>query len=366
MATEGKLRYEPDFAVPPGDTLAELLEATDMSQAELARRMGRPLKTVNEIIQGRAAITPATALQLEHVLGLPASFWDARERNYRQALARIEERDRLEQHLDWVRRFPVRAMATWGWLDDTRTRLEQLRELLKFFAIASPTEWETLWGQTQAAFRRSAVFRSEPGAVSAWLRQGERQASAIECAPFDRGLFKQMLTRARDLITTTPDVFCEVLPREAARCGVAVAFVPELPKAPISGATRWLSPTKALIQLSLRYKTDDHLWFTFFHEAGHILKHGKTAVFIEDSGPDDDPREQEANAFAADWLIPPHRYQSFVAGRTLFSKVDIRAFAASVGVSAGTVVGRLQHDRRLPLTHCNDLKVRLRWGTAAG
>lgn len=361
MASSEKLTYEPDFAVPPGATLAELLEAAGMSQAELARRMGRPAKTINEIVQGRAAITPATALQLEHVLGPPAGFWNARERNYREALAREEEHRTLEQHLGWVKCFPVREMMRWGWTRKCETKLDRLRELLRFFGVASPDDWKTLWDRPQAAFRRSPVFQSEPGAVSAWLRQGERQAQEIECAPFDRESFLRMLDEARALTTATPDVFCRELTAAAAACGVAVVFVPELPRAPISGATRWLSASKALIQLSLRYKTEDHLWFTFFHEACHIAKHGKNAVFIEDSGQLDDVKEEVANAFAANLLIPTDAYQTFVRGRKFFSKAAIRSFAVSVGVSPGIVAGRLQHDGKLPRTHCNDLKVHLRW-----
>ena len=75
-----------------------------------------------------------------------------------------------------------------------------------------------------------------------------------------------------------------------AHAGVAVVFVQELPNTGISGSTQWLTPTKALVQLSLRYKTDDQLWFTFFHEAGHILAHGKRQVFLETDQKD---REEE-------------------------------------------------------------------------
>ncbi|MEO8429750.1 MAG: hypothetical protein ABI651_21895 [Verrucomicrobiota bacterium] len=66
-----------------------------------------------------------------------------------------------------------------------------------------------------------------------------------------------------------------------------------------------------MIQLSLRGKTDDHLWFTFFHEATLVLKHGKRAVLMEDGGTKAavrDPREAEADAFACDFLIPPEDY----------------------------------------------------------
>ncbi|VAW51008.1 Antitoxin HigA / unknown domain [hydrothermal vent metagenome] len=65
-----------------------------------------------------------------------------------------------------------------------------------------------------------------------------------------------------------------------------------------SGATRWISANKVVIQISLRYKTDDHLWFIFFHEAGHILLHGKKELFLEGTNGLDEKKENEANVFA--------------------------------------------------------------------
>lgn len=73
----------------PGDTIREAMKACgDMSQTELAANMGRPIKTINEIIHGKARITEETAIQLEEVLGAPAHFWLALESNYRLWLAR--------------------------------------------------------------------------------------------------------------------------------------------------------------------------------------------------------------------------------------------------------------------------------------
>lgn len=93
MAEHHVNEYAPDSVSLPGDTLQEVLEDREMTQADLAERMGRPKKTVNEIIQGKTAITPETALQLERVLGVPASFWNNLERNYREHQARKEEED---------------------------------------------------------------------------------------------------------------------------------------------------------------------------------------------------------------------------------------------------------------------------------
>jgi HTH-type transcriptional regulator/antitoxin HigA len=90
-----KHTYEPDFAIHPGETLLETLESLGMTQKELAERSGRPLKTINEIVQGKAAIIADTALQLERVLGVPASFWNNAQRNYEAQLARNAETEAL-------------------------------------------------------------------------------------------------------------------------------------------------------------------------------------------------------------------------------------------------------------------------------
>ena len=113
------------------------------------------------------------------------------------------------------------------------------------------------------------------------------------------------------------------------------------------------------IQLSLRYKTNDHLWFTFFHEAAHILLHGKKLIFL-DTGKNEGNTEKEADNWAADFLIPPKKYQTFLEEGSL-SKSSIAEFAGEVGIAPGIVVGRLQHDGLLKFSQCNDLKARFEW-----
>ena len=114
-----------------------------------------------------------------------------------------------------------------------------------------------------------------------------------------------------------------------------------------------------MIQLSLRYRTNDHFWFTFFHEAAHILLHGKKLIFL-DSDTHRGVLETEANEWARQFLIPTAALREFLASGTP-AKSRILRFAEEVGVAPGIVVGRLQHDRELPFNHCNDLKVRFEW-----
>lgn len=353
---EKALTFTPDYAVPPGETLLETLQTLGMSQVELANRTGRPLKTINEIIKGKAAITPETALQLERVLGVPAPFWNNLERNYRDALARTKERKRLATGLTWLKKIPVKALMKAGVIRNLADNKALLVEVLNFFGVGNPAAWERVWTAQRAVFRRSPAFRSAPGAVAAWLRIGELRAQRIQCAPFDRAKFRATLGQIRGLTVKPPEIFQPESHQLCAKAGVAVVFVSELPGTHVSGATRWLTPKKALIQLSLRYRTDDHLWFTFFHEAGHILLHGKRRIFLEDSRATDS-QEKEADAFAANSLIPPAVLREFLQ-RGDTGKAAIRGFAKQLGISPGIVVGRLQHERSLPYSHCNDLKRR--------
>ncbi len=356
-------QYVPDSASPPGETLLETIETLGMTQADLADRTGRSKKMINEIIKGKAPITPKMAIDLERVLGAPASFWNNRERHYRETLARIEEQARLKVQVKWLDSIPVNAMVKWGWIKKFKDKPLQLQEALSFFGIASPAQWSAVTKSLgcQAAYRKSEAFEVDNGALMAWLRKGQMDAKTIECKPLEYKKIRSSLEKIRQLTVEPPEIFQPNLVEQCSACGVAIVFVPELPKSRVSGATRWLTPSKALIQLSLRYKSDDHLWFSFFHEAGHILKHGKKDIFIEGSSMGmDDEKENEANLFAADCLIPRSAYKPLIKSSS-FSKVNIRDFASQLGIAPGIVVGRLQHDGYLPLNHCNDLKIRLKW-----
>jgi addiction module HigA family antidote len=362
MSSQIQNQYTPDTVSPPGETLLEILEERGMSQAELAQRTGRPKKTVNEIICGKAAITPETALQLERVLKVSADFWNNREQQYRQYLARQEQDKQLRGQVDWLCRFPVKLMVERRWIQAFDDKVAQLGEMLAFFGVASPEQWETVWSQTAVAFRQTSAFQSQREDISVWLRRGELEAQALECQPYAAETFRRALLEIRYLTTQPPEIFQPTVVRLCAQGGVAVVFVPELPRAKVSGATRWLTPSKALMQLSLRYKTDDQLWFTFFHEAGHILLHGKRDLFLEDDDLASGDKEREANEFAARILIPPTALSRFL-GQTKrrISKQAIKDFAAELGIAPGIVVGRLQHDRHLPYSHCNELKRGLTW-----
>lgn len=353
-------QFNPNYAIPPGEILEEELESRGMPQAELAQRMGLARKTINEIVKGKAPITHDSALKLERIFRQPAEYWLNLENLFQQAQLRQQEHKKLEADSQWLERLPLNQMIKFGWIEKSDNKVKQLEEVLSFFGIASVGQWDVVWGRLRVAYRKSKAFDVSAEAISVWLRQGEIEAQSINCSPYDAQKFRNGLNDVRALTRQKdPKVFVPRLQELCATCGVAVVFVPELEGTRVSGATRWLTKDKAIIQLSLRYKSDDHLWFTFFHEAGHIIKHGKKELFLE-GGEIKDAHEDEANEFASSLLVPPKMLSDFIQQGNL-SAASVTAFADLVGISPGIVVGQLQHRGVLPYTHLNWLKQRFKW-----
>jgi len=361
---DGRWLYLPDQVSAPGETLRELLDERGITQRDLSDRMGRPTKTINEIVKGKAQITPETAVQLERALGLPAAFWNEREAHYRGYLARVEAERRAARWLPWLNRLPLTDLMLLGAMPKVRltdaNRRALLDAALKFFGVASPDDWERVYARPQAAYRRTRPQQSDRAAIAAWLRLGELAAERCECGRFDEKRFRDTLGKIRALTVHQPENFEQEMRRLCAEAGVVLALVPEIRRAHVSGAARWLN-ARPVIQLSLYGKANDRFWFTFFHEAGHILLHGRGEVFLDDFGVDgkESEFEHQANRFAAEFLIP-HEFESQL--HTLTTESAIRRFAEKLGIHPGIVVGRLQHDGVLPYrTPLNHLKVSFRW-----
>lgn len=358
--TEQEMPFEPDWLSPPGDTIADVLEERGWSQAEFAQRSGYTAKHVNQLLRGKAPISEDTALRLERVLGSTARFWLQREAEYREALARRAEAVALSSERGWLGELPLEDMIQFKWITDYRHNpAAQVGECLSFFGVASVAAWRERYIAPLAAYRASRRYERQPGAVAAWLRQGERRAAAIGLAQFQRKVFQERLDELRDL-TNEPDpgVFVPKMMALCASVGVAVVLEPAPHGCPVSGAVRWLTPETALLMLSLRHKTNDQLWFPFFHEAGHLLLHGKRLTFLEIEGELGDDDEDEADAFARDFLIPPARA---IRLQEMRSEAAVVQFAREIGIAPGIVVGRMQKEGWLPWTHLNGLKVRYTW-----
>lgn len=340
-----------DHAIPPGWLLEERIGLYGWSQAELARRCGRSGKHISEIIQGTAPIEPETALQLEKVLDLSAKTWLILESNYRLQLARLQEDQVFEGIQEWFKAFPVKELVSEGLMPSPKSDVDGIRSLLSFFGVGSFKAWESKIQSNVALARHSRSFQSSEAAVSVWLRLGEITAEKHDCAEYDASAFRSALTKIRLLSRYTPEEFYPRMVRLCADAGVVFVIVPPLKRTKLSGAAWWMnrepSGKTPVIQLSLRGKRNDLFWYTFFHEAGHILLHSRKETFVDEENRNGDKIEMEADKWASSFLIPSKDWNMFVSDRE-FAKHDIEEFSADQGIAPGIVLGRLQHEGLVP------------------
>lgn len=342
------IKIERELLTKPGDTILETIEFLKMTQAELAERIGKTPAKVNDLISGKAPITVNTAMQLEKVLGIDMQFWLNREMHYREKLARIEQEEFLEQCIDWVKEQPIKELQKFGYLKPGKVGTEMVGECLQFYGVASPSQWQNIYvnSYSDASFRKSSAHMTLLSSMAAWLRIGELKLRKEQLPDYNKESFKSILAELKSIVETQPEDFAMQLKTKCALAGVAIIYSSSLPKAPISGAARWIGGTP-VIQITDRYKTNDQFWFTFYHEAGHILLHGKKDIFIEDLDgvENDQKKETEANDFARDWLLPDS-FLDLVTGE--IDERLVRKIARNYLTHPGIVVGRLQNLKIVP------------------
>ena len=361
MATKPVLnQFNPDYAIHPGEILKETLKSRSISHMELANRIGLSMKTVSQITNGKAPLTAETAIHLEKALGVSAQLWNNLDAKYRLFQAKETHHERMKEQIGWLDTFPTETLRSMKVFSRQANPVDNLEKLLAFFGVSSPEAWKSRYSKLAVNFRKTSAFSSSWQSVTCWLRLSELDAEEIRTKPFSMERFKAALLEIRKFTASAVEEIQTRMKVECADSGVAVTFIRELPKTRVCGATMWLTAEKALLSLSLRYKSNDQFWFSFFHEAGHIILHGKKELFVEEHGSEGNAQENEADRFATSLLFPVGTYEEFIA-RGQFYAADIMDYARSINLAPGIVVGRLQHDKHIKYEWHNRLKERFQF-----
>lgn len=353
--------FQPNWASPPGETIQEIMSEKKITVSDFSEKAGIGIKFVNSLLSGKAKITGGVAERLADILGADSEFWLNREAQYREDIERIYKGLSEEQEA-WLSKIPVKSMQKFGWLPEGKAKSKRFLLCMDYFGIDGVEQWadrqEVHYGNIM--FRTSPAFEQEDGAVAAWLRQGEILASRIDCKPFNKAMLHDSIKDIRSLTNERdPEVFVPKLRKICSESGVAVVVARAPDGCRASGATKKLSDDKALLMLSFRYLSDDHFWFTVFHEIGHLLLHDITNVHIEGVDDENDAQEQEANTFSSDVLIPPEYNEFFY--KLSNSYRGVLKFSKKIGIAPGIVVGQMQNREMIQKNHLNKLKVRYSW-----
>jgi HTH-type transcriptional regulator/antitoxin HigA len=353
--------FTPRWASAPGATVQDVLHERRMTSADLADLIDLPQPTVDALLDGRLPITDDLAHALAQKVGSTVQFWLAREAQYRADLSRVEADA-------WATRLPVQNMVQMGWIPKPRDWKSRLTECLHFFGISDVRNWAESSRPTlqSAYFRYAQTATADPNTVLAWLRQGEIVTSRQSVERWDPSSFSEQLPTMRALTRQKdPAKFVPALADFCTQHGVRFAVVRAPQGCPVSGVARYIDDTKPTIVLSARHLTDDHFWFTFFHEAGHLLLHNSHEIYLDDDEQlgqgTKDSAENEANRFAQNIIVPGGHGLARSRWR---SHKDIVRRAQQLGIGPGVLVGQLQHEGALPYDTMNGLKRRYKWNNA--
>ena len=332
MAREPFPDLQADHATGVADLLRRELDARGLSQAELARRTELSTKHVNQLLQGNSALTADVATRLERVLGLSAEMLARHDGRARAVSARAASVRELEQEADWLDALPVKELHKHGVLQRGQRGGSAVYAVLQFFGVATPQAYAARWLQPAGAGDFKKQSSANPHALALWLRLVERAAESAlgaDLAPFDPHAISDYATKKLRGLTLRPFpsavATLQAILREA---GVLVLLVPPVTGAKVSGAVRWVGG-RPVVALTPLYQYADSFWFAAAHECGHLVLHPRHEETYDSKQVSGDTREQEANAFAAQALLPDvsdldlYRITGVQAARTLAKEVGV-------------------------------------------
>ncbi len=345
------------IAIPPGETIKDSLEYAKMTQKELALRLDISEKHLISILSGNSPITAEMAIKLEKIIGGSAKFWMNSESSYQLTKLQLEEKNAFKKKEEIAKRFKCYSeLVKYGFVKATRNISEKTEELLKFFKLPNFTNVFSLY--PEVSYRNADESINKESLVS-WLRCGDIFAEKLDLQKYDAKKLEVLIPQFKAL-THCPEGFLSELQKMCAEVGVALVFVPYFKNTKVNGATRWIRKNQnPLIQLNAKGTLSDIFWFTFFHELGHVLKHRKSDRFIENGTIIDEKKEQEADSFALESLIPSIEFESFVQQNIQITLEKIAEKSKKWGVDPSIIRGRLAKRKIIKWNQFPEYKISL-------
>lgn len=356
---------QPESVPSPGDFIKKELKARDWTQGDLSNILGRPLPTINRILQGKHAILPDMAIALGMAFGDGPEIWMQREAAYRLSLASQPEDDSISRRARIFAIAPVKEMQRRQWIKTTADIEELERELCRFFGIHSIDDPPTI----NVATRRSSTGDELTPQQLVWCIRARQLAAALKVGPFDPDTLDKCAQELRILAAHSEET--RKVPNVLAKYGIRFVVVEHLQGSKIDGAAFWIDDAPA-IAVSIRYDRIDAFWQTLCHELGHIKNGDAMSVDTDLAGEDQRPAavkpdiERLADDFAVELLIPQKSLDSFVSRVSpLYAKSRIIQFAHRIRVHPGIIVGQLQYRGEIGYSANREMLVKVREFVAA-
>ncbi len=350
MATRNESNT-PWMATHPGTILRYELEDREISQKDFAVMIGMQKSHLNELIKGRRPITKSVADRIEEVLGISAVSLVNMQTQYDYDIKVIGQRgvEELEAR---------NALALYNEIFDVKTlfkrigkeqctAIQQIQYITETLRLPRPAELKL---ETTGMFRKSAKTGQDPRMLMTWKLLAELNARQQKVSqPFDRGRRDEVasaLVRALHDNCSTENTVKEILSAE----GIGFCIEEKVDKASVDGYS-FIEDGTPYIILTRRYDRIDNFAFALMHEVGHIYLHYLDGMRndFKLSIPDYDnesAEEREANAFAANALIPDEEWKNAPKVRVNPAMIQRKytKWADEKGLNKWIVLGRISYE----------------------
>lgn len=353
------IEYNDKIAFHPGYYIKEIVDGSGLTQEDFAKRLDTTPKNLSLLIRGEQSLSIDIAMKLSRMIGTSVNYWLNLQNVYDSLIAEFKSEKELIEERKIFEYFDYKYFRdNYGLPDLSRHRNEQIKALRMFLNVATLT----VLGKRDMAvsFRSSAEGLTEAGTVKAntMVQIATNKALKIEAPRYNKKKFKEAVEYALTL-TTNHDNFYQLIRKSFLESGVIFVILPNIAGSKTNGATKKIGDN-IMLMVNDRRLNADSFWFTLFHEIGHIINGDYGISFEKEDG----EREEAANKFAEDSLIPIQQYQDFVE-KGQFDLQSIKNFADSINRDPGIVLGRLQNDRKVdfndwtmkPLRHKYKIKM---------
>lgn len=320
------------FPILPPDPVEAIrfrMEQQGLSRVDMEPFIGSKSK-VSEVLSGTRPLSLTMIRKLNQGLGIPA---DVLLRQPGQSLPKEIPVDD----------YPVKEMFEREWFEGFRGKWQDVKQhaedmLQQFFARNG---CDSIPALNRQQIRSNAT--TDDKALQAWRCRVLELGMKKKLPPFDPASCTPEFIKS----LTTLSRFDEG-PQLAARAleehGIGVVIEPRLPKTHLDGAALMLPNGHPVIAVTIRQNRLDNLWFTLFHELGHVLRHlGSRSDFfdLDIDKAKSDKLEKEADLFALDAFFSSADWRTL---RHLHTAPEIRSEAKRRSIHPAIIAGRLRRE----------------------
>ncbi len=330
----------------PGEYVKDAIEAMNMTQNEFAIRTGLTPKNLNTLINGNSNITFETAEKLSRFFNNSIDFWTNLQNRYDIYIQREKTEKEINEDWNIVKLFDKGFLCEVCDIRyDSKEKEQTVLRLRSLFMVSSLTNLKNIemFAFYKTNIEKKQTTEKETILRNAWISLAIRKANELSCGHYDEEKLKDIIPEIRKMTTMSPEEFTPLLKEKLASAGIKYVELPYLKQSNIRGMTKWI-PNENCMMIAVNDcgKVADKIWFTIFHELGHVLRFHKRYLIIS-VDKDDSQEENEANRFAQDTLINPKHLEDFIKNMD-FSLNSIVCFAEKERVSKEIVIGRLQKE----------------------